>query len=1076
MSSSQPKPAWLTDELADVDEWIDWQDESHSLDPDQSGSELSFTQPLGSVLVRNSDLASSPATSATDDSRGTFIVREDLPTVPLLPKTPGRNNKPAVKDFFSPLALEKMFEPPSPPHQLPSLPSASRPTAAPPVPSRLSQVHVPPSEPSLLDQLDDRPTSAVTLPSQDHDPLKVQAPQSQFTFTAPRPSPFNPAGPIPDAQSTPGPANPTPHLNPPPTDPRLRLFQFQYDTFTRDHLSAMVDSIAVNTPSGDGGPTTHSSQRTTPSVLSPVEESSFSRLRSAKRLKLSPASDFSGEKGDGDAIIMRPLSRRDYVGESRNLMDQIRQARDFSTVSTVATARSPAAEPVQGLDHLVKEPQPLQAPSFLTVPESGPSKDPSPNGTTSSKRSGYSSLGYRQQAASLMAQIRNDMKGSKRMFSGDTEASHLRNDDVTEASSIVSADLTVPSLRSRNGDSTAYARLRRPSEVLSQSRRPSMGVSSRVSSVSWGKQRAGSSPRPSPRKPSVVRPTHSAHPSSDLTREISEEFTRMSVSETSRMLSQFPVPPVPGSLPPPVRLVTASTSTAPGSPVRPSPGHLAPPNVPAYPSSSLRAGRNADLTRFVSSSTASGTTLTTGSADSFVKHAGPKQMVQITPNDVGALLADRVGKMVFDRVMMRWVKATALATSGIPEAEACAAVGSAGAALTVEIGVVRNVEEDQDNESEDPFRDIEIDEGDSMPLEKSRIEEVLEEDIEDEEEAELTSFSTDGPSHDFAQDVPIDDTEEDVDISYTESDISHDREEGTRSTIPTATLDLQLDKSGIGIGIGIDEESTVEPAFADTPPRFIAATPCFAPSATPELPSRINGGPDVVANTPAPRSVLKSASATPMSALKDPNRAHMRTPANKSGHRRSVSFSDGKREGPIVGIGRNAPTPEGSAIGEEDSPLASSSRNEDKHNAALVPSARSKRIAEMLGDLESTDLEEDSPSKVSTSSRPIADELYPLQQRRSSAGPRAPSDGHTSRHVFTASRSTPNLSRAGGNATFLTECSFGVAHDRLVQVITDVQPFEPYWEELTSIDLSNRNLDSTARLKEFLPRLDSLSL
>lgn len=70
----------------------------------------------------------------------------------------------------------------------------------------------------------------------------------------------------------------------------------------------------------------------------------------------------------------------------------------------------------------------------------------------------------------------------------------------------------------------------------------------------------------------------------------------------------------------------------------------------------------------------------------------------------------------------------------------------------------------------------------------------------------------------------------------------------------------------------------------------------------------------------------------------------------------------------------------------------------------------------------------------------------------------------------------PTPRGTSGNATFLTECSFGVAHDRLVQVITDVQPFEPYWEELSSIDLSHRNLDSTARLKEFLPRLDSLSL
>lgn len=62
------------------------------------------------------------------------------------------------------------------------------------------------------------------------------------------------------------------------------------------------------------------------------------------------------------------------------------------------------------------------------------------------------------------------------------------------------------------------------------------------------------------------------------------------------------------------------------------------------------------------------------------------------------------------------------------------------------------------------------------------------------------------------------------------------------------------------------------------------------------------------------------------------------------------------------------------------------------------------------------------------------------------------------------------------DATFLMEASFGVAYDKLVEVITDVQPFEPYWEELTSIDLSHKNVESVARLKEFLPKLHSLSL
>lgn len=63
-----------------------------------------------------------------------------------------------------------------------------------------------------------------------------------------------------------------------------------------------------------------------------------------------------------------------------------------------------------------------------------------------------------------------------------------------------------------------------------------------------------------------------------------------------------------------------------------------------------------------------------------------------------------------------------------------------------------------------------------------------------------------------------------------------------------------------------------------------------------------------------------------------------------------------------------------------------------------------------------------------------------------------------------------------GHATFLTEWSFEVAHDRLVTVITDVQPFKPYWEELDAIALDDKHLDGVARLKEFLPRLDALSL
>ncbi|KAI0823208.1 hypothetical protein BC628DRAFT_1411747 [Trametes gibbosa] len=1029
MASGQSKPAWLTDELADVDEWVDWQDEEdQSFDSAHSGSDLSLTQPLGSVLVRNNDLCGTEDASQSRDSAGTFIVREEMPQAPLLPKTPGRAKNPIVKDFFSPLALEKMFEPPSPPQPSSSLPPPSirATTAAPVVPSRLSQVHLPPSEPSHVqeDEGEEAPNSR-SISGRDH--LRVDEVHGQFTFSIPHPSPFNPAGPPPNAQSTPAAGPPARLLSAPPTDPRLRLFQFQYDTFTRDHLSAMVDSIAVNTPSGEGATENPGSRQSTPSGLSPVQESSFTRLRSAKRIKLSPASDYSSEKGDGAAIILRPSSRKDYVAESRNMMDQIRKARDFSTVSTVATARSPAAD--RQVSAEVEEPvrkevdqPPLRRPSFLTVPDDGSSRDPSPAGTVSSGRqSAYSSLGFRQQAANLMAQIRSDMKGSKRLFSGDTETSHMRNDDATE-SSTVSADTTVPSLRTRGGEFALQSRPRQPSTSQTQMRRVST-ANARISSVSRGKQRekVTASPRNSTRhqRPSVT--------TADASKDLAEDFTRMSL-ESSHMLAQFPAPPV--------RLVSASTSTAPPSPAKQSPGLLAPPSggAPVYPTSSLRTGRNADLTRFVSSSTASGTTVTVGSTESFVKHPGPKQFINIAPRDV-PLLSDRVGKMVLDRTTMRWVKATALATASMPEVD-------------------EHVTEDFDdeNDSEDPFRDIEslreddsgtqgVPDGanqqdaqedsmylDEMNMERGRFEEADRgSEVEDAEEAELTSFSTDGPSQDYIPDM-------DEYSGFTDDTAPDEEGEETEGMMPTTTIDLPLEQQ--------DDHGTAEPALDDTPPQYLA------PAARPVQQASLTATPN-----PPSRSSIESASITPVSALKDPSRGRMYTPANKLGHRRS-------REGPIVGIGRNIPTPE--------VPLAS--------GTVLVTSARSKRIANMLDDLGNDDYEDESPSKTSSSSRPPTSQLQPIPPRRPSTGPGAASSPLRSGSRRVSSRAPPTPRGVSGNATFLTECSFGVAHDRLVQVITDVQPFEPYWEELTSIDLSHRNLDSTARLKEFLPRLDSLLL
>ncbi|EJU03130.1 L domain-like protein [Dacryopinax primogenitus] len=65
---------------------------------------------------------------------------------------------------------------------------------------------------------------------------------------------------------------------------------------------------------------------------------------------------------------------------------------------------------------------------------------------------------------------------------------------------------------------------------------------------------------------------------------------------------------------------------------------------------------------------------------------------------------------------------------------------------------------------------------------------------------------------------------------------------------------------------------------------------------------------------------------------------------------------------------------------------------------------------------------------------------------------------------------------AQGNATFLTECSFEVAHDALIKHITDAEPYLVHWERLKRIDLSGKGIDSVARLKEFLPLIEQVDL
>jgi len=346
---SSAVPGWQTEELQD--EWPDSEpeDDNEGLDDDHDFSygtqSVSLTVPLSTQIHSTVEFQPEQTPLASRSSAiGTFHVHEDVAHAPLLPKTPGHNKKGLVKDFFTPLPLERMFEPPSPPIQSSS--GAKSRTPSPLSRSMRSQDPLERRGKEDTEEVEEDEIIETDMPNMSSFHGRKASMACQFTFSVPRDplarkNTISNAG-FPQAQSTPNPP-PYPPTAAPATDPRLRLFQFQYDTYTRDHLSALVDSIAINTPSGTGTTGTPTSFNNALSRVSEVTGTApnMSHMRSTKRIKLSPSADFYGEGAGSKATVSRPkLYGKDYVGESRSLMQQIKLARDYSTISTVVSAQN----------------------------------------------------------------------------------------------------------------------------------------------------------------------------------------------------------------------------------------------------------------------------------------------------------------------------------------------------------------------------------------------------------------------------------------------------------------------------------------------------------------------------------------------------------------------------------------------------------------------------------------------------------------------------------------------------------------------------------------------------------------
>jgi hypothetical protein len=346
---------------------------------------------------------------------------------------------------------------------------------------------------------------------------------------------------------------------------------------------------------------------------------------------------------------------------------------------------------------------------------------------------------------------------------------------------------------------------------------------------------------------------------------------------------------------------------------------------PSFPPTSVRVGAAEDMNRFVSSSTAAGTAVTSGSAPSFVKHPGPAHIRTIAPQDVPTL-PDRFGDMLFDKVNSRWIR-----------------------------NAVGDIAPLSDELNDDPFVDFESlrdesrgereeDEDIIVPEESedetarqglyaagNEINRIEERSEVDDEEVDLMSFSTDASSHVVSVMTGVDPNAIEEDTGTTDS-------EDNLELVQPDARPLEFDSED-------DDLHTEVPKVVIAPETDLALpTNANPPSIPPSFvtPHRSDG---VSLMTPAVRSALRSNGNTPTSVLKDPNRSKYQTPVEQKNQRRSVSFSDGRRDGPILGLHDSS-----------DSftvPFSTNVSNAEINvTGEMVPSARSKRIEEMMNALQ----------------------------------------------------------------------------------------------------------------------------
>jgi predicted DNA-binding antitoxin AbrB/MazE fold protein len=206
---------------------------------------------------------------------------------------------------------------------------------------------------------------------------------------------------------------------------------------------------------------------------------------------------------------------------------------------------------------------------------------------------------------------------------------------------------------------------------------------------------------------------------------------------------------------------------------------------------------------------------------------------------------------------------------------------------------------------------------------------------------------------------------------------------------------------------------------------------------------------------------------------------------------RSVSFQDGRKNGKIIGLTEGNDDQE---EGSDERTFKNDHPRPRRESAKEEPLRRSKKVVQgeekenKQNHVGSSDSEnEDDNTSLHQTSKILMNSIKKRVRRKSSStsnttasqsnsSAMATPQARPSRHKSSSNNNLSMTTTTSHSNNLIEEYSFELNYSKLIKIITDFEPFEPFWNSIKVINLAGKSIDSVIRLNEILPALDQIDL